>query len=157
MSARDIPLRLRQEQVLTFIKDSTARRGFPPSYREIADAIGVNSTSTVKYHLERLAALGHLTLDPKRPRTCQIALNTEPPEPAHDLPTAACHFLTPTPTEDASGTAYVLQIMLGPRLGHALLNGAQLTVEHDTQPDPDRPATKHATIVGRVTAVTHPL
>ncbi|MDH5521057.1 MAG: repressor LexA, partial [Acidimicrobiia bacterium] len=45
----------RQQQVLDFIKEAVAARGYPPSVREIGEALGLSSPSTVHSHLSSLA------------------------------------------------------------------------------------------------------
>ena len=67
----------REEQVLQVVRDGVARRGFPPSIREIGDAVGLRSTSSVAYHLKALQKKGYLHRDPGRPRTVELL----PPDP----------------------------------------------------------------------------
>lgn len=55
--------------VLDCIHESIERRGYPPSMREIADAVGLHSTSAVSYQLKVLERMGHLTRDARTPRT----------------------------------------------------------------------------------------
>ena len=59
----------RRRNILSFIRESAERRGYPPSMREIADAVGLNSTSAVSYQLKILKETGHLTRDARMPRT----------------------------------------------------------------------------------------
>ena len=54
---KDQPRTDRQEKILEYIKSEVQRRGFPPSVREICDAMGIKSTSTVHGHLRRLELL----------------------------------------------------------------------------------------------------
>lgn len=54
------PLSPRQRQMLVYIRTYTSERGLPPSLREIGAVCGIPSTSTVSYHLDRLAARGYL-------------------------------------------------------------------------------------------------
>ncbi|KPI02976.1 transcriptional repressor, LexA family [Actinobacteria bacterium OK074] len=150
-------LSLRQQQILTFIKDSTDNRGFPPSIREVAAGVGLSSTRTVRYHINILEEQGHLTRVRNSQRTYQVVTDPKLSHSGSNPANSACHFLTPGNSESTSGTVYVLQIVLGPAAGHALLNGAQLTVEQDGQHSLSTPVTDHATILGRVVAVAHPL
>ena len=62
----------RQEQVLEVVRAGVARRGYPPSIREIGDAVGLRSTSSVAYHLKALEKKGYLHRDPGRPRTVEL-------------------------------------------------------------------------------------
>ena len=50
----------RQEQILFFIRESVESRGFPPSIREIGEAVGLSSSSTVHSHLRSLETKGFL-------------------------------------------------------------------------------------------------
>lgn len=59
----------RQQEILAFHREWVERRGYPPNYREIADGVGLRSTSTVSHHLKILKKMGHLTFDAGRPRT----------------------------------------------------------------------------------------
>src|ERR1700753_2109642 len=66
----------REEQVLQVVRAGVARRGYPPSIREIGDAVGLRSTSSVAYHLKALEKKGYVHRDPGRPRTVELL----PPE-----------------------------------------------------------------------------
>ena len=96
----------REEQVLQIVRAGVARRGYPPSIREIGDAVGLRSTSSVAYHLKALQEKGYLYRDPGRPRTVEllppdpffpggsvaeggpapVTLQPEPAEPTFDIP-----------------------------------------------------------------------
>ena len=67
----------REEQVLQIVRAGVVRRGYPPSIREIGDAVGLRSTSSVAYHLKALEKKGYLHRDPGRPRTVELL----PPDP----------------------------------------------------------------------------
>ena len=67
----------REEQVLQVVRAGVTRRGYPPSIREIGDAVGLKSTSSVAYHLKALEKKGFLHRDPGRPRTVEL-LPTDP-------------------------------------------------------------------------------
>jgi len=62
----------RQRQVLDFIELQMRDHGYPPSVREIGDAIGLTSPSTVHSHLNTLQRLGYLRRDPTKPRAIEI-------------------------------------------------------------------------------------
>ena len=62
----------RQGEILDFIIAEVRERGFPPSVREIGDAVGLASSSTVHGHLTRLEAAGHIRRDPTKPRAIEI-------------------------------------------------------------------------------------
>jgi len=64
----------RQRKILHAIRDSVQKRGYPPSMREIAQAVGLISTSSVSYQLSILERKGYLSRDVRRPRTVEIHL-----------------------------------------------------------------------------------
>jgi repressor LexA len=77
----------RQRKVLQVIRESVQRRGYPPSMREIGEAVGLTSTSSVSYQLSTLQAKGYLRRDAGRPRTVEVRLPGHPairPEPDTD-------------------------------------------------------------------------
>lgn len=62
----------RQDEILRYITDEVRRRGYPPSVREIGEAVGLSSTSTVHGHLTRLEDKGYIRRDPSKPRAIEI-------------------------------------------------------------------------------------
>ncbi|HEY7563604.1 MAG TPA: transcriptional repressor LexA [Acidimicrobiia bacterium] len=62
----------RQRQVLTYIRDTVAARGYPPSVREIGEAVGLSSPSTVHSHLSALVKSGFIRRDPTKPRAIEV-------------------------------------------------------------------------------------
>ena len=62
----------RQQQVLEYIRQTVAARGYPPSVREIGEAIGLSSPSTVHSHLSALVSAGAIKRDPTKPRAIMI-------------------------------------------------------------------------------------
>jgi repressor LexA len=62
----------RQREILDYIQDTVADRGYPPSVREIGDALGLRSPSTVHSHLSSLVRSGHLRRDPSKPRAIEV-------------------------------------------------------------------------------------
>lgn len=67
----------RQEEILRFIKEEVRLKGYPPSVREIGQAVGLASSSTVHGHLERLEKKGLIRRDPTKPRAIEILDNDE--------------------------------------------------------------------------------
>ncbi|MEV0107397.1 transcriptional repressor LexA [Nocardia sp. NPDC050799] len=65
-------LTVRQRKVLEVIRSSVSLRGYPPSIREIGDAVGLNSTSSVAHQLRTLERKGYLRRDPNRPRAVDV-------------------------------------------------------------------------------------
>ncbi|WP_281887178.1 transcriptional repressor LexA [Paenibacillus sp. YYML68] len=62
----------RQQAILNFIKNEVKDKGYPPSVREIGEAVGLASSSTVHGHLERLEKKGLIRRDPTKPRAIEI-------------------------------------------------------------------------------------
>jgi repressor LexA len=85
-------LPIRQREVLEVIRQWVERFGYPPSVREIGEAVGLTSTSSVSYQLRALEQKGYLRRDPNRPR----AIGVLPP----DADPAALAPPTTSPTEN---------------------------------------------------------
>lgn len=66
----------KQEEILTYIKSQILSRGFPPSVREICEAVNLKSTSSVHSHLETLEKNGYIHRDPTKPRAIEILDDT---------------------------------------------------------------------------------
>jgi repressor LexA len=62
----------RQRAILDFIVESVDRRGYPPAVREIGQAVGLASPSTVHAHLQTLEDRGYLRRDPTKPRAIEV-------------------------------------------------------------------------------------
>ena len=92
-TVRDLPdgpadesgLTPRQRRVLEVIRESVERRGYPPTVREIGEAVGLTSTSSVSHQLMTLQKKGFLRRDASRPRAVDVRLPGEshPAQPAH--------------------------------------------------------------------------
>ena len=76
----------RQRQVLEFIDAEVRHRGYPPSVREIGEAVGLSSSSTVHAHLAALQDKGYLTRDPTKPRALEVHLDVESGAPIERRP-----------------------------------------------------------------------
>nr|WP_191384289.1 transcriptional repressor LexA [uncultured Lachnoclostridium sp.] len=66
----------KQKEILEFIKDQILTRGFPPSVRDICEAVHLKSTSSVHAHLETLEKNGYIRRDPTKPRAIEILDDT---------------------------------------------------------------------------------
>lgn len=66
------PITPRQRQILECIERAMRERGYPPSVREIGEAVGLASPSTVHSHLGTLQRLGYLRRDPTKPRAIEV-------------------------------------------------------------------------------------
>ena len=96
----------RQRRILNVISDAVMLRGYPPSIREIGDAAGLQSTSSVAYQLKQLEEKGFLRRDPNKPRAVDVRhLSTDegtkkpgrkPAKPEQQVP------------EDAGAVSYIL-------------------------------------------------
>ncbi|MDT8862842.1 transcriptional repressor LexA [Alkalihalobacillus sp. MEB130] len=62
----------RQIEILDFIKVEVKKKGYPPSVREIGEAVGLASSSTVHGHLSRLEKKGYIRRDPTKPRAIEV-------------------------------------------------------------------------------------
>ncbi|MCL6570637.1 MAG: transcriptional repressor LexA [Bacillus sp. (in: Bacteria)] len=62
----------RQQDILDFIKSEVRSKGYPPSVREIGQAVGLASSSTVHGHLARLESKGIIRRDPTKPRAIEV-------------------------------------------------------------------------------------
>ena len=62
----------KQKEILDFLKEEILRKGYPPSVREICDAVNLKSTSSVFAHLETLEKNGYIRKDPTKPRAIEI-------------------------------------------------------------------------------------
>jgi repressor LexA len=106
----DVELPVRQREVLEVIRTWVERFGYPPSVREIGEAVGLTSTSSVAYQLRALEQKGYLRRDPNRPR----AIGVLPPD------------AIPVPAEPALGAA----TLVGEDAGD------DAVLESDTSPQP---------------------
>ena len=62
----------KQSEILEYIKNEILNRGFPPTVREICEAVNLKSTSSVHSHLETLEKNGYIRRDPTKPRAIEI-------------------------------------------------------------------------------------
>lgn len=62
----------RQRQILEFIRKEVATKGYPPSVREVGQAVGLSSSSTVHGHLNKLEERGYIRRDPTKPRAIEL-------------------------------------------------------------------------------------
>jgi repressor LexA len=63
----DLRLTLRQRKIIKLIEDSVRTRGYPPSFREIGEALGLASTSSIAFEISTLSEMGYLSRDSRRP------------------------------------------------------------------------------------------
>ena len=70
-------LSAKQQQILSYLKSEVQKKGYPPSVREICQAVGLKSTSTVHAHLSRLEKKGYIRRNPTKPRAIEILDQTD--------------------------------------------------------------------------------
>lgn len=83
-----IKLSNRQQAILDFIRTEVREKGYPPSVREIGEAVGLASSSTVHGHLERLEKKGFLRRDPTKPRAIEVLNNDDSDRAQFDMSVA---------------------------------------------------------------------
>jgi repressor LexA len=80
----------RQRAILDYVRGFVDEHGYPPTVREIGEAVGLRSPSTVHAHLAQLERAGHLRRDPTKPRAIELTDRRRESEPApadvHRLP-----------------------------------------------------------------------
>lgn len=69
---KDGKISAKQQEILEYIKETILKKGYPPSVREICEAVHLKSTSSVHSHLETLEENGYIRRDPTKPRTIEI-------------------------------------------------------------------------------------
>lgn len=81
-SRRRKTLSAKQQAILEMIQHSVASRGYPPSMREIGDAVGLSSLSSVTHQLGQLELAGYIRRDPNRPRALEVLVELPSTRPA---------------------------------------------------------------------------
>jgi repressor LexA len=115
--AADSALTARQRTILNVIRASVTDRGYPPSIREIGDAVGLTSTSSVAHQLRTLERKGYLRRDPNRPR----AVDVRGPDDAGATPLA--------PVTEVAGSEALPEPTFVPVLGRIAAGGPILAEE----------------------------
>ncbi|SOJ54537.1 LexA repressor [Mycobacterium simulans] len=111
----DSSLTERQRTILNVIRASVTGRGYPPSIREIGDAVGLTSTSSVAHQLRTLERKGYLRRDPNRPRAVDV----------RGVDDAAA----PTPVTEVAGSDALPEPTFVPVLGRIAAGGPILAEE----------------------------
>jgi repressor LexA len=111
----DSSLTQRQRTILNVIRESVSTRGYPPSIREIGDAVGLTSTSSVAHQLRTLERKGFLRRDPNRPRAVDV-------RSAEDIAAAA-------PVTEVAGSDALPEPTYVPVLGRIAAGGPILAEE----------------------------
>ena len=106
-------LTARQRTILSVIRDAVSKRGFPPSMREIGDAVGLQSTSSVSHQLAVLEQKGFIRRDPNKPRALDVRSPDDDPSSNSDL----------HPVGDDALNAGAPQAVMVPLLGRIAAGG----------------------------------
>ncbi|NLW48530.1 MAG: transcriptional repressor LexA [Firmicutes bacterium] len=77
-------LTTRQQEILNYIIMEVQKKGYPPSVREIGEAVGLSSSSSVHAHLEKLEEMGYLRREPTKPRAIEVLSNDSPIGPINN-------------------------------------------------------------------------
>ncbi len=138
----------RQQQILDFIRSEVHRKGFPPCVRDIGQAVGLSSPSTVHAHLVALEKKGYIKRDPSKPRALEV-LDYRDTERGIDYaqvlavpilgkvaagqPILAAENIEATislPAELASESAFVLKVQGDSMIEAGILHGDHVVVRH---------------------------
>jgi repressor LexA len=101
----------KQLAILEMIQRAVATRGYPPSMREIGDAVGLSSLSSVTHQLNQLELSGYLRRDPNRPRALEVLIELDLADPT--LTSGSTVSDSPTPIGDAAMVPLVGRIAAG--------------------------------------------
>jgi repressor LexA len=88
----------RQRRILEVIREAVEKQGYPPSVREIGQAVGLTSTSSVAHQLTTLERKGYIRRDPNRPRAVDVRQPESAATPPRGADDEADRFAHPTPT-----------------------------------------------------------
>src|SRR5580658_7963532 len=126
----DHVLTWRQRKVLQVIRDSVQRRGYPPSMREIGEAVGLTSTSSVSYQLSTLQRKGYLRRDIGRPRTVEVRLPGHPAiRPDQGTEEEQPMDIAPLPRQIVGeGTLFLLRVVGDSMINAAITDGDWVVV-----------------------------
>ena len=103
-------LSAKQLSILEVIQRSVSQRGYPPSMREIGDAVGLASLSSVTHQLNQLELSGYLRRDPNRPRALEVLIEVPSTE---SNPAPDDGYASPAPMGDAAMVPMVGRIAAG--------------------------------------------
>jgi repressor LexA len=142
----------KRQEILNFIADQQRERGYPPSVREIGEAVGLNSSATVHSHLGVLQREGFLVRDPTKPRAIQVRYDPSSqaamaPGPVRHVPlvgevaagtgvlaTENVEELLPMPEQfTGTGSTFMLRVRGDSMIGAGILAGDYVVVRQ--QPD----------------------
>jgi len=142
----------RQREILDFIVTAQRERGFPPSVREIGEAVGLTSPSTVHTHLATLQRRGYLRRDPTKPRAIEVRYDpasgaTIDRRPVHHIPLVGdvaagadvlaaenVEELVPVPADfTGDGTLFMLRVRGDSMIEAGILDGDFVVVRQQSE------------------------
>ena len=136
-------LSAKQQQILEYITDATARQGYPPSVREIGDHVGLSSSSSVHAHLIKLREKGYLQKDDHKTRAVVVkgSATAVPQVPILGQVTAGMPILAVeehigyVPFEPAAGGGeyYALRIRGDSMIGVGIMDDDLVIIRQDIQ------------------------
>ena len=125
-------LKEREQKILDYMKTEIKTKGYPPTVREICNALGIKSTSTVHKDIESLVRQGYLKKDPSKPRALMVVEPSD--ESGH---TQAAHGYSSDIPDSASSVNDVVEIPIVGRVAAGTPILAEENIE-DTFPVPAR-------------------
>jgi repressor LexA len=150
----DTELTGKRREILDFIATQLRDRGYPPSVREIGEAVGLTSSSTVHTHLTTLQRQGYLRRDPTKPRAIEVRYDTNSGiaidrRPARHVPLVGdvaagvdvlaeenIEELLPLPEDfTGDGQLFMLKVRGDSMIEAGILNGDYVVVRHQTEAD----------------------
>lgn len=145
-------LTAKRKEILDFIAEQQNRRGFPPSVREIGEAVGLTSSSTVHAHLATLQKLGYLQRDPTKPRAIEVRYDpasgaSAEKRPTHHIPLVGdvaagvdvlaqenVEELVPMPADfTGTGSLFMLRVRGDSMIDKGILDGDYVVVRQQTE------------------------
>jgi repressor LexA len=109
----EVALTERQRRILAYIKESVETRGYPPSVREIGEAVGLRSPSSVHSQLSALHRGGFLRRDPSRPRALDVRMPAHDAEVADEIVAVAAVTSQEAPTARSAAVPLLGEIAAG--------------------------------------------
>ena len=139
----------RQQRIVDFIADTVRERGYPPTVREIGEAVGLTSSSSVHAQLANLERLGLLRKDPTKPRAMTLAADGLRPDAvnvplvgriAAGTPVLAdehveSYVSVPTPFVRAGGDHFALRVVGESMIGAGILDGDLVVIRSQSKAD----------------------
>jgi repressor LexA len=142
----------RQKEILDFIVTQQQSRGFPPSVREIGEAVGLTSPSTVHTHLATLQRRGYIQRDPTKPRAIEVRYDpasgaTAERRPVQHIPLVGdvaagtdvlahenVEELVPVPVDfTGEGTLFMLRVRGDSMIDAGILDGDHVVVRQQAE------------------------